>query len=57
MPPKVRGPSLANEILEGAAFDLAIKSCTEAMGESARTSTPKGLLAIKATGTKSLAGS
>ena len=55
MPLKVRGPSLPKLNFPAEALDLAIKSSRLAMLESALTNKAKGLRAMKATGTKSLA--
>ena len=57
MPPKVRGPSLAIDNLPGLAFDRAIRSWIDLIGDSALTSTANGLRATKPTGTKSFCGS
>ena len=57
MPLKVRGPSLPSVKLPAAAFERAMSSSMDCTGDSALTSTAKGLRAMKATGTKSFAGS
>ena len=57
MPLKVRGPSLPSVTVPGAALLLATNSSMLFSGDSARTNTANALRAMKATGTKSLAGS
>jgi hypothetical protein len=57
MPLKVRGPSLPSVSVPGAALLRATRSSIDVTGESALTSTANGLRAMKATGTKSFAGS